>query len=198
MKRLFKTYGLLGMFSMLINKAYTILFIKNARLIRLPIDLRGKSTINFGSNLTTGKYCRLEAIVNDNSMGNKLVFGNNVTLNDMVHIAASNSVVIGDNVLIASKVFISDHNHGSYSENGSSPLSHPNEREIVARPVVIGEDVWIGEFVAILPGVKVGKGSIIGAMSVVNKDIPPYSIAVGSPAKVVKKYNFTSEKWERV
>lgn len=188
----------MGIISMLINKLYTLLFISKGRLIRLPIDLRGKSGINFGSNLTTGKYCRLETVVDGKVLGKKLVFGSNVILNDSVHIAASSSVVISDNVLIASKVFIADHNHGSYSGAGSSPLSHPNDREIVAKPVIIAEDVWIGEFVAVLPGVTIGKGSIVGAMSVVSKDIPPYSIAVGSPAKVIKQYNFTTEKWERV
>ena len=52
--------------------------------------------------------------------------------------------------------------------------------------------------VCILPGVTIGEGSIIGALSVVTKDIPPFSIAVGSPAKVIKIYNFETEKWENV
>ena len=63
---------------------------------------------------------------------------------------------------------------------------------------MIEKNVWLGEFVSVLPGVKIGEGSIVGTMSVVNKDIPPYSISVGSPARVVKKYNFDTNKWEKI
>ena len=60
---------------------------------------------------------------------------------------------------------------------------------------MLNSNVWIGEFVSILPGVTIGMGSIIGTMSVVTKSIPPYSIAVGSPAKVIKVYDFENKKW---
>lgn len=188
----------MGIVNNFLYKLYTICFVKNGRLIRLPIDIRGKKHIDFGDKLTTGKFCRIEAIFSDKSDKKSLVFGSEVILNDSVHIAAFESVKIGSNVLIASKVFISDHNHGHYGKDGSSPLSHPNEREIISSPVIIEDDVWIGEFVSILPGVTIGKGSVIGTMSVVNKSIPPYSIAVGSPAKVIKTYNFTTNQWERI
>ncbi|MBL4677498.1 MAG: hypothetical protein JKY70_15040 [Mucilaginibacter sp.] len=64
------------------------------------------------------------------------------------------------------------------------------------KPVIIEDNVWIGETVSVLPGVTIGKGSIIGASAVVTKNIPPYSIAVGNPAKVIKTYNFESNSWE--
>ena len=64
--------------------------------------------------------------------------------------------------------------------------------------VIIEDNVWLGEFVSVLPGVKIGKGAIIGSNSVVTKDIPANTIAVGSPAKVIKKYNFETKKWEIV
>lgn len=198
MKGLFRTYGFIGTIFILFCKLYTILYIKRGRLIRLPIDIRGKKGIDFGVNLTTGKYCRIETVYKEEEQKKLLVFGANVIMNDCVHIAASESVIIGNNVLIASKVFISDHNHGSYGKGGSSPLISPNHREIISSPVTIEDDVWIGEFVSILPGVTIGKGSVIGTMSVVNRDIPPYSIAVGSPAKVIKTYNFTTKQWEKV
>ena len=67
-----------------------------------------------------------------------------------------------------------------------------------SRPVFIEDNVWIGEFVSVLPGVRIGEGSVIGTMSVVTHDIPPFSIAVGSPARVIKRFNFATSCWERV
>jgi len=197
-KGLFRTYGFFGTIFVLICKLYTTIYISKGRLVRLPIDIRGKKGIDFGSNITTGKYCRIETISKTEKKRKLLSFGANVIMNDAVHIAASESVIIGNNVLIASKVFISDHNHGSYGKDGSSPLIPPNDREVIASPVVIEDDVWIGEFVSVLPGVTIGKGSVIGTMSVVNRDIPPYSIAVGSPARVIKTYNFITKQWEKI
>ena len=117
-----------------------------------------------------------------------------------MHIGANESVVIGNRVLIASKVFISDHDHGAYGKDGqhTDPRIAPWDRPIFSSPVVIEDDVWIGESVSVLAGVRIGRGAIIGAMSTVTKDIPPYCIAVGSPARVIKKFNFTDSAWERV
>ncbi|WP_279145834.1 DapH/DapD/GlmU-related protein, partial [Clostridium tyrobutyricum] len=76
------------------------------------------------------------------------------------------------------------------------PDEHPRNRLLTCgKEVVIEDDVWIGEMVCILPGVRIGKGSIIGAGAIVTKNIPKYSIAVGNPAKVVKNYNFNDKVW---
>lgn len=139
-------------------------------------------------NFTSGVSCRLEAFPIDKK-SIVLKFGKNVQINDYVHISAIKNVYIGNNVLIASKVYISDHNHGRYSgDYQDNPNIPPNERELSSKSVYIDDNVWIGEFVSILHGVRIGKGSVIGSMSVVTKDIPEYSIAVGSPARVIKKY----------
>ena len=146
----------------------------------------------------TGFNCRIDAYTESNK---KFVIniGTNVQINDNVHIGAVESITIGDNVLIASKVFITDHNHGNYSgDKQDSPKSIPQERLIHSKSVNIERNVWLGEFVAVLPGVTIGEGSIIGTMSVVNKSIPPYSIAVGSPARVIKKYNFDKKEWQKI
>ena len=101
-------------------------------------------------------------------------------------------MVIGRNVLVASNVFIIDYNHGlnlltmSYLEN---PL---------IRGVFVDDGVWIGNDVIVLPNVHIGKKSIIGAGSVVTKDIPEYCIAVGNPAKVIKKFYIKEKKWKQV
>ena len=176
----------------------TKLSVPSARLLRLPIDIRGKNGIDFGTGLTTGYGCRIESFSKDGSK--TLFFGNNVQINDYCHINALKSVRIGDNVLIASKVFITDLEHGSYigDENDSQPSSIVNYRPLSSKPVVIGNNVWIGELCSVLPGVTIGENSIIGANSVVTKSIPANSIAVGNPAKVIKQFNFSTNKWERV
>lgn len=185
--------GLLKLTSDLIN---TRLFFSKSRIVRQPYFIRGKSHIQFGSNLTTGIGLRIDA---DPAQQQDycITLGNNVQLNDYVHIAAIDSVEIQDNVLIASKVFISDHNHGSYSgDTHSDPKIAPIDRPLYSKPVTIERNAWIGEFVSILPGVTIGEGSIIGSNSVVSKSVPPFSIAAGVPAKVIKTYNFQTEKWE--
>ncbi len=193
-----KKYGFWGTIYLMSCKIRTKLFVPSARLIRFPIDVRGRKGIDFGKKLTTGYGCRLESFSEDDSK--TLYFGNNVQINDYVHINALSSVRIGDNVLIASKVFITDLAHGSYNgdENDSTPCAIVKDRQLSSQPVVIGNNVWIGELCSILPGVTIGNNSIIGANSVVTKSIPNNCIAVGNPAKIIKKFNFSTNMWERV
>jgi lipopolysaccharide O-acetyltransferase len=175
------------------------LFFRPARIIRFPFDVRGKKYIHWGEGFTTGRGCRIEAYpINTTSV--VLEFGKYVQLNDYVHITAMKQVKIGNNVLMASKIYISDCSHGDYSGgiNDTNPDIVPMERSYVCKPVLIEDNVWIGELVSILPGVTIGKGSVIGANSVVTKNIPPYVIAVGVPAKPIKQYNFETNKWERI
>ncbi|WP_407533727.1 LbetaH domain-containing protein [Elizabethkingia miricola] len=191
-----KRYGLLGICQLILFKIRTKLIFPNARLIRFPFRVRGKKYIQIDDNFTTGFNCRIDAFSSDNTSKILMKIGKNVQINDDVHIAAMEHVEIGDDVLIASKVYISDHNHGSYKgEVQDSPLTTPNSRKIYTSPVKIEKNVWLGEFVCVLQGITIGEGSIIGAMSVVSKDIPPYSIAVGSPAKVIKTYDFNLNQW---
>lgn len=195
---LFKRYSINKVFSLIIDKVRTLFLFKEARIIRFPIDVRGKKFISVTKGFTTGIGCRIEAYPENNNM--TLFFGENFQMNDYVHITAMESVKIGKNVLLASKVYISDCSHGSYSgdENDSSPLSIPKDRPLFSKPVEIGDNVWIGEFVSVLPGVSIGRGSIIGANSVVSRNIPENVIAVGSPAKPIKKFNFETQKWEKI
>lgn len=189
-------YGLCGMVRLLSHLLKTRLFFPEARLIRFPIDVRGRKYIDFGRGLTTGYGCRIEAFPLNDGEGKCIVIGENVQINDYVHIGAVGSIKIGNNVLMASKIYITDHNHGSYDELVSdSPYISPINRKPVIKPVIIGDNVWIGESACIMPGVKIGQGSIIGALSIVTKDIPPFSIAVGNPARVIKKYNFDQNIW---
>ncbi|MEJ7645953.1 MAG: hypothetical protein WKF87_15265 [Chryseolinea sp.] len=199
MKVYLKRYGIFGFVQLMFYQIYTLIFFRTAKLIRLPIDIRNRRNIDFGFGLTCGRYCRFEVHPSKNSDESILLtFGKNVQVNDFVHIVAIDKVIIGDNVLIASKVFISDSNHGKYAGDDQSPPSvAPASRALSSSPVKICDNVWIGEFVSVLQGVTIGSGSIIGTMSVVTKDIPPNSIAAGTPAKVIKRFNFESGKWEK-
>jgi acetyltransferase-like isoleucine patch superfamily enzyme len=195
-----KRYGFLGSIRLFLSLIYTKLFFRKARLIRLPFDIRNKKCIKLGKNFTAGFGCRIEVFPVDEYIGKTCItIGENVQINDYVHIGAVGSIMIGNNVLMASKIYISDHNHGSYDDLISDhPMSIPMDRKPICKPVSIEDNVWLGESVCILPGVTIGKGCVIGALSVVTKNIPPYSIAVGSPAKVVKKYDFEINKWVKI
>lgn len=171
---------------------------RKSRFIRFPFDIRGRKFIDLGANLTTGVGCRFEAF---STTGKKtLFFGNNVQVNDYVHICAMQEVRIGNNVLMAGKIFISDSSHGSYkgTPDDSSPDIPPIDREYRMDSIIIEDNVWIGESVVIMPGVNVGYGSIIGSNSVVTKSIPSYSVAIGSPARVIKRYNLETKYWETI
>ncbi|MDB5115753.1 MAG: acetyltransferase [Mucilaginibacter sp.] len=194
-----RQYGILGTIKLFFSLIYTRILYPGTRLIRFPFDIRGRKFITWGSGFTTGVGCRLEAYPIAKNNEPVLTFGKNVQINDYVHITAMEGVIIGDNVLIASKVYISDCTHGSYAGNkdDSSPLIAPKDRPYQTKKVIIENNVWIGEFVSVLPGVKIGSGTIVGANSIVTKSLPANVIAVGSPAKPIKKYNFDSLLWEK-
>jgi acetyltransferase-like isoleucine patch superfamily enzyme len=193
---MFRKYGLIGIIRLIISWVYTKVFYSSARLIRLPVDIRNRRFIKIGRNFTAGIGCRLEAY--PSNARKVLHIGENVQINDHVHITAMNHISIGNDVLIASKVYISDCSHGNYSdEEMTHPDIRPADRKLYYKDVTIEDKVWIGEFVSILPGVTIGRGTIIGTMSVVTKSIPAYCIAAGSPARIIKRFNFATQKWEK-
>ena len=112
--------------------------------------------------------------------------------NFRIHCAGN--ITIGSNVLIGRDVFIIDHNHGKNPESRGGYLA----QDLEIKDIVIGDGVWLGHRVCVVPGVKIGEHSIIGAGSVVTRSIPSYCIAAGCPAKVLKRWNFERKQWERV
>lgn len=188
-----KGYNLYSVFSLVVSLLYTKIFHRSARLIRLPCTIRGAKYIRLGSGFVAGRYCRIDAL---SDCERQIVIGSNCQINDSVHIAAIESICIGDNVLLASRVFITDHQHGDYSgDDQSNPIEIVAKRRLSSKPVKIFDNVWLGEGVVVMPGVTIGENSIIGANSVVTKDIPENSIACGVPAKVIKVYDFASGSW---
>lgn len=190
--------GNLYSFSEFVKNVYSLIMTKitmnQARFIRRPIYIRGKNSISGCKGLTTGRFCRFDL------KGNKktLFVGENCEFGDMTHIVAYEKVEIGNNVLIASKCFISDTSHGSYSgSQHDSPETIPNKRKLVTSPVKIGDRVWIGENVVVLAGAEIGDGCIIGANSVITKKIPKNSIVV-SNGKIIKQWDEKSRSWKKV
>ncbi|MDQ0890861.1 acetyltransferase-like isoleucine patch superfamily enzyme [Paenibacillus sp. V4I9] len=122
-----------------------------------------------------------------------LRIGNRVVIGQRVNISCCESLTIGDDVTIAAGCYISDNNHG-INPSGPNYMAQP----LSSARTEIGSGVWLGQNVAILAGSKIGERSIIGAGSIVTGEIPPYSIAVGSPARVIKQYCFVTKVWKKV
>ncbi len=168
---------------------------KNSRIM-------GIKHITIGNNFYCGDNFKLNAITeHDGDVYNpKIIIKDNVAITDNVQIDATSYIEIGNNVLLGSGVTMVAHNHGTYTGNNSdSPMVPPLKRKVSNdQKIIIEDNVWLAQYVTVTSGVTIGKGSIVGAGSVVSKDIPPFSIAVGVPAKVIKTYDFHKEKWEKV
>lgn len=193
-------YGLWGLVRLALDWLHTKFLFPGARLVRRPAYVRGRQFIRLGRGLTAGVGVRLDAFPPDAETACCIEIGERVQLNDYVHIGAVESVRIGSDVLIASKVFITDHDHGCYSGDGPQdrPDLPPNDRHFKSAPVVIEDNVWLGEMVSVLPGAHIGRGAVIGAGSVVKGMIPPGSVAAGVPARVIRRFDTESGRWERV
>lgn len=177
---------------------YQKLFGWDVRTILGPIYIRGKSHIKIGTNFNCRSNLWIEAVAQfaDQKFTPEIIIGNNFGASDHLHIAAINSIKIGNNVLIGSKVLITDHLHGEYrGEFPSTPEESPHDRWLAGRPVIIEDNVLIGDNVCILPGVTIGFGAVIGANSVVTSNIPDRTIVAGAPAKVIKKFCGVQKKW---
>lgn len=194
---LVRRYGMVGSLRLLRDFGLTCLLMWGARLVRWPFYIRGRHAISIGLRFTSGVGLRMDAF--PTKPGKVLIIGNNVQVNDYVHIAAIEQVSIGDDTLIASRVFISDHNHGGFDgcDQNDGAAVPPALRPLRSKPVRIGHRVWIGEQVCILPGVTIGDGAVIGAGSVVTRDVPAGCVVAGNPARILRRYDAASHRWDR-
>lgn len=131
----------------------------------------------FGDRLGEGSYV---AAPISGAAFDQVVIGKNVYINSNALLMARGGITIEDNVMIAANAQIISNNHDLY-----------DLQILTCKPVVIKESAWIGAGATILPGVCIGKHAIVGAASVVTKDVPDYAVVVGSPAKVVKELDPT-------
>jgi acetyltransferase-like isoleucine patch superfamily enzyme len=150
--------------------------------------LKGGKYIEIGAACHIGRNGVLTAwdrYENDN-FSPLIKIGNNSSIGDCCHITAINKIIIGNNVLTGRRVTITDNAHGDSAKRADAYLP-PIKRSLFSKgPVIIGDNVWIGDKVSILPNVNIGYGCTIGANAVVVKDVPANCIVVGNPAKIIK------------
>ena len=168
--------------------------------------LLGTTHMTLGPDFHARDGLWLEAVVRyqegaaDMRFEPRLQVGASARLSDHVHIACLDRVTIGDHLLCGSGVLITDHAHGRYQgEDASDPAVPPAQRPLVsAGPVRIGKNVWLGDGVAVLAGADIGDGCVIGANAVVTGTIPPWTIAVGAPARPVRAWDPVDRCWKPV
>ncbi|MEX0772381.1 MAG: acyltransferase [Balneolales bacterium] len=175
---------------------------------RLPRVIGNPERIYIGDDVKLGPGCMIKVSTKypgswmrhpdgnhvSQTFNPKLVIGNNVTATSNLHLATTNYIKIGDHVMFASNVFMADCSHGY--DHAEIPYKYQGLTNIA--PIIIKNGVWIGQNVVILPGVTIGENVIIGANSVVRTNIPDKCIAVGNPARVIKKWNGDTGTWQKV
>jgi acetyltransferase-like isoleucine patch superfamily enzyme len=173
---------------------YKMIFGKIGRKTKLksPI-ISGAANIYIGNDVFIRKCTWLATDTEaTNTKTCSLVINDGSYIGNFCHIYATNKIEIGKKVLIADRVYISDNLH-SYEDINTAIIDQPIKQ---LKVVLIKDGAWIGENACIV-GACVGKNSVVGANSVVTKDIPDYCVAVGAPAKIIKRYNFDLNIWSK-
>jgi len=152
-------------------------------MLELPIRLVGEERIAVGDDVYVGAGSWLQTLEGPGYAG-ELVVGDGTAIAGSCVLSAAVSVRVGRRVLFARNVYVSDHIH-AYEDRTQAVLDQGFER---LDPVVIGDGAWLGQNVVICPGVTIGSGAVVGANSVVTEDVPAYSLAVGAPARIVRRF----------
>ena len=176
------------LFWKLYNLFFRITFKNHNGFIIKPHIIQGKQYISIGKGTFVSEGVILTAwdkYAND-SFNPYITIGNNCSIGEYAHITACVGIQIGNNVLTGRRIYISDNSHGNTSiEHMDIP---PIKRPLFVKgPVIIEDNVWIGERACILSGVRIGRGAIIGANAVVTKDVPAYAVVGGIPARILKQ-----------
>lgn len=192
LRKLLKIPGWFVKNRFLIWNRYKFLSVGKRTRLERPLRVDGIQNITLGNNVMVHEGTWLAAMPLTGEAV-KLVIDDGATIGHYNHIYATRSIVIEKEVLTADKVYISDNLH-SYEDVKLPIIKQPIKQ---CKPVVIGEGSWLGEHVCVI-GASIGKHCVIGANSVVTKDIPDYCVAVGIPARVIKRYDTDSSIWESV
>lgn len=160
--------------------------------VGFDVKFVNRGTITLGDSVIIRPSTRVYA----GSSNSSILFGDGTEIGEHSTISANCKIVFGKDVLTGPHVFVADHNH-EY-ENPAVPVSKQGVRCKPTDEVVICEGSWLGTNTVVVGNVHIGKHCVIGANSVVTKDIPDYSVAAGIPAKVIKRYDFEKEKWIKI
>ncbi|QJD94576.1 acyltransferase [Mucilaginibacter robiniae] len=151
---------------------------------RTRIDVLPFNRFELGKNSVIEDFCTINNGVGDVLIGdNSLIGMSNVIIGP---------VTIGNNVIFAQNIVVSALNHEYRDIN--VPIQAQN---VITAPIVVEDDCWIAANAVITAGTTIGKHSVVAANAVVTKSIPPYSVAAGNPAKVIKRYDFEKQEWVR-
>lgn len=153
------------------------------------VRLTGSEYMTIGCNTHFGSKAILECW--NEFCGQKfspsIIIGANCSFGEYVHITAINKIEIGNGVLCGRFVLVSDNNHGDSNSLQDNDII-PSQRPLTTKGSIrVGNNVWIGDKATILGGVCIGEGAIIAASSVVTKDVPPFSVVVGNPARIIRR-----------
>jgi acetyltransferase-like isoleucine patch superfamily enzyme len=159
-------------------------------IIESPHLLTNPRFISIGRGVQIRHGARIEAL-ESTSREPSLAIGDGTSIHMHFHCGAAVRVEIGRNVLIAGRVYITDHDH--LFEDPAEPAVHNGK--LLASPTIIENDCWLGEGAIVLKGVRVGAGSVIAAGSVVTRDVPAYTIVAGVPARPLRRYDHGLRAW---
>jgi acetyltransferase-like isoleucine patch superfamily enzyme len=151
-------------------------------VLQLPIRLSGEQRMAIGSRVFVGAGSWLQVV--GDGRGVALTIGDGSAIAGHCVLSATHSIRLGRDVALARNVYIADHTH-AYDDPGR-PI--PEQGLADVRPIEIDDGAWLGQNVVVLPGVRIGRGSVVSANAVVTKDVPDYSLAVGAPARVVRRF----------
>lgn len=164
-------------------------FGRRARLVA-PLGIEGIGNISIGDDVYVAHKVLLAAVPHTGAGKCTLEIGSGTSLGSFNHIYATERISIGENVLTANNVYISDNVHGY--EDTTVPVKQQSVKQ--KNLVTIGDGAWLGQNVCVV-GASVGKNSVIGANSVVTRDIPDYAVAVGAPARIIRRFDPAAQLW---
>lgn len=187
-----KSLGLWGSFRLALNLVFSKLLFPSARLVRFPFYIRREGRVQIGNGFSANPGLILDTY----GKHSRLIIGKNVMANYRLHIGACDCVEIGSGTLFGSDCLVIDHSHGSYGPDiHSDPAVSPQLRPLSVQAIKIGKKCWLGDRVSVMPGVTIGDGVVVGAGSIVTTDLPANVVAVGAPARIVKRYNSVTSEW---
>lgn len=152
--------------------------------VAAPASLWGAPFTRVGAGAVLGPHCNLWVVGHPQRGTTRIEIGDRVSVTGFLTVSAAERITIEDDVLFARFVYVSDHDHAF--EDPTRPVKDQGITGIA--PVTIEAGSWLGEGVVVTPGVRIGRGAVIGAGSVVTRDVPAHSLAVGAPARVVRSW----------